>query len=53
LLSPNKDPAALGVLIRADYKGDMLRVWRFRLQPNYDDFVAIAQQQTDTSSASE
>jgi hypothetical protein len=39
LLSPTQEPGALGVLIPLDYKGQVLRLWRFRLQPNYDDLV--------------
>jgi hypothetical protein len=41
-LSPNMHPAALGVVIPIEYKGTAVRLWRFRLQPNYDDLVSIA-----------
>ena len=40
-LSPNKHPAALGVVIPIDYKGKVLRLWRFRLRPNYKDLVGV------------
>ena len=37
LLSPNEAPEDLGVLIPTDYKGTVLHLWRFSLQPSYDD----------------
>ena len=33
-LSPNQDPAKLGVLIPNDYKGEVLKLWRFLQDPN-------------------
>jgi len=35
-LAPSQDPEKLGIVIPADYKGDVVRLWRFVLQPNYD-----------------
>ena len=36
-LSPNQQPDQLRVLIPNNYKGRVLKLWRFTLQPNYDD----------------
>lgn len=35
-LSPQGDPTAFGICIPDDYKGDVLKLWRFHLQPNRD-----------------
>lgn len=37
-LTPQKQPHDLGVIIPKDYKGEVLRIWRFYLRPNYNDF---------------
>ena len=39
-LSPSEEPGALEVVIPLDYKGKVLRLWRFRVRPNYDTLVA-------------
>lgn len=36
-LSPTQQPDQLCVLIPHDYKGKTLKLWRFHVQPNYDD----------------
>lgn len=36
-LSPNLQPNEMGVLIPHNYDGNVLKLWRFELQPNYDD----------------
>ena len=36
-LSPNLQPNEMGVLIPLNYKGKVLKLWRFKLLPNYDD----------------
>lgn len=41
-LTPRTQPSDLGIAIPAGYKGNVLRLWRFYLQPNYDDFDGIA-----------
>jgi hypothetical protein len=38
-LIPQQQPDQLGILIPHDYKGRVLKLWRFTLQPNYDDVV--------------
>ena len=35
-LSPSNEPDSLGILIRTDYKGKFLPLWRFHQQPNYN-----------------
>lgn len=35
-LAPNLDPNALGLIIPKDYKGSVLRLWRFVISPNYE-----------------
>ncbi len=36
-LAPDQQPNQLSVLIPHNYKGGVLKLWRFTLQPNYDD----------------
>lgn len=36
LLSPQGDPATFGICIPDDYRGDVLKLWRFHIQPNRD-----------------
>ena len=36
-LIPQKQPNEMGVLIPSNNKGKVLRLWRFKLKPNYDD----------------
>ena len=38
-LSPKQQPEHLSVLIPHDYNGKDLKLWRFHVQPNYDDIV--------------
>ena len=38
-LIPDKQPEGVGALIPHDYKGKVLRLWRFTLKPNYDDVI--------------
>ena len=40
-LEPKQQPDDLCVLIPKDYKGKVLRLWRFNLQPNFEDLTAI------------
>ena len=43
LLTPKRAPGDLGVLIPKDYNGKVLHLWRFSLQPGYDDVLRAAQ----------
>jgi hypothetical protein len=38
-LIPQKQPDEMGVFIPPNYKGKVLRLWRFKLKPNYDDVI--------------
>jgi hypothetical protein len=35
-LRPDVNPGKFGILIPSDYKGKVLKLWRFKLQPTYD-----------------
>ena len=35
-LRPSGDPEALGVLVPDDYKGEVLKLWRFSMQPRFE-----------------
>ncbi|MGI6364442.1 MAG: hypothetical protein ACOX2G_01605 [Bacillota bacterium] len=35
-ISPSQDPDDLGIMIPADYMGEIVHLWRFELKPNYD-----------------
>ena len=39
-LSPKKQPDQFGIVIPNDYKGDVLKLWRFTLLPKHVDYVA-------------
>ena len=38
-LIPQKQPDEMGVFIPSNYNGKILRLWRFKLQSNYNDVV--------------
>lgn len=38
-LTPKQQPDQLSVLIPRNYKGKVLKLWRFNLQPNFDDLI--------------
>jgi hypothetical protein len=41
-LIPQAEPDQLGVLIPHDHKGKVLKLWRFNVQPNFDDITKKA-----------
>lgn len=38
-LTPKQQPGQLSVLIPSSYKGKVLKLWRFHIQPNYEDLI--------------
>lgn len=38
-LTPKQQPDQLSVLIPPDYKAKVLKLWRFHVQPNYEDLI--------------
>ena len=38
-LIPKQQPDQLSVLIPSNYKGKVLKLWRFHVQPNYEDLI--------------
>lgn len=40
-LTPKQQPDKLSILIPHDYKGKVLRLWRFHVKPNFEDLIKI------------
>ncbi len=48
LLTPDRDPNRLGVLIPTDFKGEVLKLWRFHMLPNLKDLDGMESSQQGT-----